>query len=64
MYMYSRGAGEKYRFIYFLQVVPKIYKQMNGTELQTYQFSYTHEKNLVDATASSFYQPGLFVPSS
>jgi len=51
------GSG---RYQYFIQVVPTIYKYSNGKELYTNQFSVTENTIIVDPTASSFKQPGIF----
>jgi len=52
--------GEMYRYIYFLKIVPTTYKYLSGRVLQSYQFSVTSEKNLVNINVQRFWQPGVF----
>lgn len=51
------GSG---RFQYFVQIVPTRYIYSNGKELITNQYSVTQQNVIVDPTARTFQQPGIF----
>jgi len=53
----SSGSG---RFQYFIQIVPTRYIYSNGKEVITNQYSVTEQKIMVDPTARTFSQPGIF----
>jgi len=54
------NLDETARFLYFIKIVPTIYKFRNGQELRTNQYSYTLKNIPVNLRASSFMQPGIF----
>jgi len=53
----QKGSG---RFQYFIQVVPTIYTYTNGKRIFTNQYSVTENTVIVDPTARTFKQPGIF----
>ncbi|KAL6070958.1 Endoplasmic reticulum-Golgi intermediate compartment protein 3 [Balamuthia mandrillaris] len=52
--------GETYRYTYKLQVVPTQFKSRSGKVINTFQYSFTSNKQWVDKKASTFWQPGVF----
>ena len=48
------------RYQYFIQIVPTVYKYLNGKQVYSNQYSVSESDYIIESTTGSFKQPGNF----